>query len=385
MQEEFNPAETITKTITETITKEIYSDLKSFAVSKLEPLRKISLRIKRKKYSSISDLVSDISMGKLKNGSLIELYCKFSSFGPFLKNLYVGPLAGMNTKNRLGPPIINPSNPIIGMVAQTVSNLIPVGIYPPVSGKVAQVRLYPANIQALGFFSFIPEVNNLVQSFNALVKSDFLINAHRDCKLTGRIRCISQLEFTKAGFQLEDYEVLRSMGNIWFLDATNNDSDCAVVQNEISELWAALYSVGHLEFNGEIPIQPLITGYLNNLGPLIKDLHVVQNQAKNKEINIFGEGFRMVQHINFPIYALHYDINIGTNYQNQKEAYDKILLAIHESINETCSKNSVKLHNPYDLDFTYSNGKTSFKLLESISAQNIKDPLALAIRQWIKE
>lgn len=385
MQDEFNPLETFTKTFTETITKEIYSDLKSFAISKLAPLRKFSLRFKKKKYSNISDLLSDISSGKLKNGSLVELDCKFSSFGPFLKNLYIGPLAGVNTRNRLGPPIINPSNPIMGMVAQTVSNLIPVGIYPPVTDKVAQVRLYPANIEVLGFFSFFPEVSNLVPSFNALINSDFLINAHRNCKLTGKIRSISQLEFVKAGFHLEDFEVLRSLGNIWYLDATIADSDCKIVQNEISELWAALYSVGHLEFNGEIPIQSLITGYLNKLSPLVRDLQVVQNQVNNREINIFGEGFRMVQYINFPIYALHYDINIGTNYQNQRETYDKILIAVHESINETCSTNSVKLYNPYDLDFTYSNGLTTFKLLESISAQNIQDPLALAIRQWIKK
>jgi hypothetical protein len=385
MQQEFNPLETFTKTFTETITKEIYSDLKSFAVSKLAPLRKISLRFKKKKYLNISDLVSDISTGKIKNGSLIELDCKFSSFGPFIKNLYIGPLAGLNTKNRLGPPIIHQSNPIMGMVAKTVSNLIPVGLYPPVSDKVAQVRLYPANIEALGFFSFFPEVNNLVPSFNALINSDFLINAHRNCRLTGKIRSVSQLEFINAGFHLEDFEVLRSIGNIWYLDATDVDSDCKLLMSETSELWAALYSVGHLEFNGEIPINSLVTGYLNKLSPLVKDLQVVQNLVNNREINIFGEGFRMVQHINFPIYALHYDINIGTNYQYQKDIYDKILLAVHETINETCYSNSVKLYNPYDLDFTYSNGLTTFKLLESLSAQNIQDPLALAIRQWIKK
>ncbi len=385
MPEEFNPLETFTKTFTETITKEIYSDLKSFAVSKLSPLKKISLRFKKKRYSNITDLVSAISAGKLKNGSIIELDCKFSSFGPFIKNLYVGPLVGMNTNNRLGPPLINQSNPLMGMMAQAMSNLMPVGIYPPVSEKVAQVRLYPAKTEALGFFSLFPEVNNLVPSFNALINSEFLINAHRNCKITGRIRSVSQLEFTKAGFHLEDFEVLRSLGNIWYLDATDNDSDCKILDTEISQLWAALYSAGHLEFNGVIPIQPLITGYLNNLGPLVKDLQIVQNQVNNKEINIFGVGFRMVQHINFPIYALHYDINIGTNYQNQKDIYDRILKAVHESINETCTTNSVKLYNPNDLDFTYSNGLTSFKLLESISAKNIQDPLALAIRQWIKK
>ena len=192
-------------------------------------------------------------------------------------------------------------------------------------------------------------------------------------------------DFVNAGYKLEDFEVVRSIENIWFFDATGEDSACKTIENEIPQLWGALYSAGHLEIDRNLPLKPLIEGYLDKLSPYIKKLQVIQNQAKKKEINIFGEGFRMVQHISFPIYALHYDIDIGTNYSTQRDVYDNILNSVLQTIKETCDSNSVKLINPFDLDFNYSNSGESYKILESLGAKNIEDPLAIAIRQWVKK
>lgn len=385
MQPQENPLDSIIKTATETMVKELYSDLKAWALSGIKPISKIIDNIKKKRYSNIRDLQNDISNHKIKNGDLVQIDCKFSSFGPFIKPLYVGPLVGVNTQNRLGPPLLH-DNPFMGLIAQTTSNLIPVGIYPEISNGISQVRLYPSDSQSCGFFGLFPDIKNLVPSFNALVKSEYLSAAHKSCKLTGRIKCISQSDFVKSGFKLEDFEVLRSMNNIWFLDASNNtESNCKIVNGEKTELWGALYSAGHIEFEGEIPIKPLIDGYLEKLSPYISDLQVVQNQVKNREINIFGKGFRMVQHISYPIYALHYDIDIGTNYSNQKETYEKVLNSVLQNINDVSIKNSTKLINPFDLDFNYSNSEESYKLMESMAAKNIEDPLALAIKRWTKK
>jgi len=383
MQEEVNPTETIIKTATETLVKELYSDIKSWALSGIRPVEKIIKNIKKKKYSDINQLQLDISNNKIKNGELVEIECKFSSFGPFIKPNYIGPLSGLNTQNRLGPPLLH-SNPLFGMVAQTTSNLLPVGIYPAVSEKVAQVRLYPSATEAFGFIGLFPDVNKIVPSFNALIKPEYLNIAHKSCKLSGRINCISQKDFVDAGYALEDFEIVRTINNIWFFDATGKDSDCKVMDSEVKELWGALYSAGHIEFDGDIQINKLINGYLEKLGPHVEDLQVAQNKVKNKEVNIYGKGFRMVQHVSFPIYALHYDIDIGTNYVNQRDSYEKILNAVLQNIDETCKQNSVKLFNPNELDFNYSNSSVSYKIMESLAANRIEDPLAIAIRQWYK-
>lgn len=382
MKEE-NPFESAIKTATETIVKELYSDIKKWALTAISPAQKVFKNLRKKRYSSINDLLSDISIGKLKNGSLVEIQCKFSSFGPFIKPLYISPLVGVNTQNRLGPPLQHP-NPIMGMVAQTTSNLTPVGIYPTVSDLITQVRLYPSESEAMGFFGLFPGIGKVVLSFNALIKTEYLNDAHKSCRLTGKIRCITQQDFIRAGYKLEDYEIVRSVGNIWFLEATDEDSDCQIVNNDINELWGGLYSAGHVEFKGNIPIKPLIDGYLDKLNPIVEDLRVVQNQAKNKEINLFGKGFRMVQHINFPVYAIHYDIDVAKDYSNQKDKYERILTSVLQNIKDTCDHNSTELMNPFDLDFNYSNSEQSYKILESIGAKNIEDPLALAIRQWTK-
>ena len=255
MQEEKNPLTIIIETATKTIVKELYSDIKKWAVSSIGPFHKIVKNIKKKKYSSIHDLLSDLSKGKIRNGDLVEIECKLSSFGPFIKPIYISPLVGMNTQNRLGPPLQHP-NPHMGLVAQAISNLTPVGLYPPISDKVTQVRLYPSNAEALGFFSLFPGVNDLVPSINALIKPEFLSNAHKSCKLTGNIKCIMQQDFVNAGYKLEDFEVVRSIENIWFFDATGEDSACKIIENEIPQLWGALYSAGQLEIDRNIHIKP---------------------------------------------------------------------------------------------------------------------------------
>lgn len=379
-----NPFEKAVEIATKTIIQEIYNDIKEWAMTAVRPMQRTVRNIKKKKYSNIAELNSDISKRNLKNGDYIQIKCKFSSFGISKKPIYIGPLAGMNTQNRLGPPLLN-NNPVLGMMAQMTSNLSPIGIYPYIDENITQVKLYPHDSSAFGFFGMMPDIHNLVPSFNALIKTEFLNEAHKVCTLTGKLRCITQKDLVDAGYPLEEYEVLRSLDNIWFLQAVDNESDCKVKDNSKTELWGALYSGGHLEFDGELPIKPLIDNYINSLSPHVEDLKVIQNQAKNKEVNIFGKGFRMVQHINFPLYALHYDIDIGTNYIEQKKNYDNILNTVFESINKTCDDNSVELKNPNDLDFHYTNQTNNHKLLASKAAENIDDPLAMAIREWIKD
>lgn len=385
MNPEENPLENALKMAMEIIIKEIYGDIKTWAIAGITaPYKHVVKNIKHKTYSDFQSLRSDIEENKISNGDFISIKCKISSFGTNMKPTYIGPLAGINTQNRLGPPLLHP-NPILGMMAQLMSNLKPVGIYPPVSNKISQVKLYPFESNAVGFFGMTLGVNDLVPSFNALVKSEMVNNAHKSCKLTGRIRCISQQDFVDAGYSLEKYEIIRSVRDIWFFDAAHQDANMKIIDNEVKELWGALYSGGHIEFEGELPYKALIKGYVERLNPLVQELQVVQNQAKNMEINIFGKGFRMVQHINFPIYALHYDIDIGTDYLAQKNNYDKILNEVLLNIKDTCENNSVSLVNPLDLDFNYTSECENYKLLESKSANSIVDPLALAIREWNKK
>ncbi|RDC63311.1 hypothetical protein [Adhaeribacter pallidiroseus] len=378
MQGDYNPLETAT----ETITKELYGDFKKWALSVVGPIQKVINHLKKIRYYNLFDLLSDISNNSIRNGQLVEIECKFSSFGPFLKQLYISPISGSNTLNRLGPTIES-DNFVFSLFAQTTTHLTPVGLYPAISNTASQVQLYPSNAEALGFFGPFPGVNNMVPSFNALIKPEFLNDAHKPCKLTGRIRFVNQHNFIQAGFKLEEYEAIRSMNNIWFLDATKDESECSLIENEVKQLWGGLYSAGHLEIEGSLPLTTLVDNYINKLGPLVKNIEVVQNTAGNKEVNLFGIGFRMVQHINKSgLYALHYDIDIGTNYSKQKEEFDNLINAVHSSIIEACQKESAKVLNPNDLDFNYSNSSESFRILESMGAKNIKDPLAIAIRKW---
>jgi hypothetical protein len=43
---------------------------------------------------------------------------------------------------------------------------------------------------------------------------------------------------------------------------------------------------------------------------------------------------------------------------------------------------STEIKNPYDLDFTYTDSDKAFTVLKSSSADEISDPIGMAIRDW---
>lgn len=236
----------------------LYADLKAWMVSVAAGVNRVYDAAVRRNFASPAELLHALGAGDLKDGQAVRVDCKVAPVGPFLSTHFLMPIVGSHTSMRLGPPLIT-KNPIMGMLAQTTSHLMPVGLYPSIAAGIEQVTLYPPNSTACGFIGILPGVEAVVPTLTALVSTEFGASHYRPVQLTGRVRAIDALDLAEAGIVPEEFEGLRQAGRVWFLDATDGEAQVSElhVENGIDELWGGLYASGHLEIeSGSLEVVP---------------------------------------------------------------------------------------------------------------------------------
>ena len=185
------------------------------------------------------------------------------------------------------------------------------------------------------------------------------------------------------GFKMEQYESLRQNGYIWFIDISQDETEISPLgDGTTTEMWGGLYASGHIEFDGELQICPLIDGMVEAIKSVGYEPHVVQNKAARQEVMIFGKGIRATIDTKSPFYSLHMDSEVAMNFSTNKNKFDKVCHKYLEAIVEVGKLSSTEIKNPYDLDFTYTDSDKAFTVLKSSSADEISDPIGMAIRDW---
>lgn len=306
-------------------TELLHNDIKYWIVSKAKNINKIYRKLRIKKYDSLNILIQDIKANKIKNGQRVIVKCKPSLFGPYLRSHFLSAIIGNHTNLRLGPPIVS-ENPILGMMAQITSHLVPVGMYPSIDESVVQACLYSEDTTTTGFMGLFPGVNEIVITLPALISSKYLQYFHTTCHINGVIRMIDLNTVTESGFKSEEYEELRQKSKTWFFDATDPESECTPVKDENNkELWGGLYASGHIEISdGQLDYKDLLDNFVAAIESENFTVNVDQNQAGRKEFLLYGKGIRMCVDTQYPIYSLHMDANLGTNYSEYKKSLTRL-------------------------------------------------------------
>lgn len=378
------PLEAAASAAAQELTRQLYSDSSSWLVSAAAWVKKKYGKIQTKVYSNPSELLDAIQNNLVHDGDRVTIECKPSLFGPYLRDHFLTPLIGNHTGMRLGPPIQS-QNPIMGIAAHITSQLKPVGLYPPIENGVVQSVLYPSDTTACGFISILPfGINELVPSIPALLNSRHTTFCNMPCHISGYIRLVDSETLNNSGFMPEIHEELRQAGSIWFLDATDDDSECNPLGEAIiTELWGGLYASGHLEIaSGELKVQKMLEALDGALKSEGYKTFIDQNQAKRKEFMIFTEGFRITMDSQAPYYSLHMDADLALDYKNSRAKFDRISQSVLVNINQVCADDSVELTNNLDLDFSYTDSAKAYSVMKSLGSEKIKDPLAVAIRDW---
>ncbi len=365
------------------LAQQLYPDLKVWLTSLGRKLRNPIRKAKAEVFDSPSELLNSLRAGLVKNNDLVTLECKPSSFGPFLRSHFLSPLVGSRTDMRLGPPLVG-ANPLIAMMAQTTSHLKPVGLYPPINPDVAQCCLYPSDTTACGFVGLFPGIDQLVEYLPSLLASRHTPYCGMACHITGVVRFADPKLLLDSGVSLEDYEEMRQAGQVWFLDATGDESECNPLDDATTtELWGGLYASGHLEIvSGSVGVNRVVEAMRDAMVAAGFEPQVTQNKAGRKEVMIYGHGIRGIVETQAPLYSLHMDADIGTEYGAARSRFDKLSTQTLSNIKAVCDDASVELKNAMDLDFTYTNSSDAFSVLKSQGASAIADPLAIAIRNW---
>jgi len=364
------------------LTTALYADVKVALVAVLSKFRNLYSRATQKHYESPGDLDRALLSGEIEDGEWIVVQCKPAPFGPFFRTHFVSPFIGSHTRMRLGPPLSHP-NPIMGLFTQTTSYLTPVGLYPSLDEDAIQVSLYPPNTTASGFVGLVPGINELVPRMSALFAPRFARHFGNPIRLTGVMRTIDLAAMAQSGFRPEDYEVLRQTGRIWFLDATDEDADCkSIGDGESQELWGGLYASGHLEIGeGDLPIDAVLIAIEEGMKAAGFEPEFNPNLAGNQELTLNAVGCR-ASLTRDGLYSIHMDAELAQSFANSRAKFDTVVEHTLHGLRETVQAASVQLTNELDVDFSYTDSTKAYSVLKSQAADEIQDPLAMAIRDW---
>jgi hypothetical protein len=195
---------------------------------------------------------------------------------------------------------------------------------------------------------------------------------------------VSAHQLEQSGFSPEICEEIRQIGLIWFLDATDDDSECNPLGEAITtELWGGLYASGHFEIeDGVLQYSQAVEAFRDALTKEGYEPFIDQNHAGRKEIMLFAKGFRMCIDTQSPLFSFHMDADLALDYKNSRRKFDNVCNNTLMNIRKVCDDNSVKLRTENDLDFSYTDSTSAYTILKSVGAENISDPLAIAIRDW---
>lgn len=367
------------------ISSQLYADVKSWLVSLASGLRRLVKKSNAQRFESPVQLLDAIQAGGVVDGEVVVLTCKPSLFGPFLRWHFLPPLSGMNTSQRLGPRV-NMGNGPMSFMFHTSSNLTPVGLYPPLPGGLSQVCLYASDALAAGFVSLLPnpQVDRLTQYMPAIFAARHTPHCQMPCHVTGTVRLVAADALVSAGHTIETYEEIRQLGTTWVLDVTGDESACAPMSDgTIGEFWGGLYASGHLQLpESGLEIASVIDVLQTAVSTQESPAQVIPNRAGRKEISIFGTGIRACLDTQVPVYSVHMDAELGISFSDARKRFDATCQNILAGIDQACRSKSIPLGNPFDLDFTYTNGAKAYSVLRSASAENVQDPILTSIRDW---
>ena len=361
----------------------LYSDAKCWIASLGGRVQKLVHKMRMKRFESPAALISAIRQHEIESGEQVRVRCKPARFGPFLRRHFLTPLVGHHTAHRIGPPLLS-QNPVLGLLAQATSHLIPVGLYPPLDDDVNQVCLYPPDASACGFIGLVPGVNELVPHFYALMSSQYGQCFGTPCWTTGVVRYIDASTLMSAGFSLEDHEVIRQSGRVWFLDGTGDESEVEPTDDVLDDgLWGGLYASGHLELaGGALQVSPVVEAIRGAFEAEGFENQLSRNRAGRREIAIFAKGIRATIDTKVPFYSVHMDAEMAHGFSRYRRIFDRVMDDILSNLKETCAAESVELINEFDLDFSYTDSAKAYSVLKSVGANHIQDPIAVAIRDW---
>jgi hypothetical protein len=195
---------------------------------------------------------------------------------------------------------------------------------------------------------------------------------------------MDQSSMLSAGFSLEDHEVIRQAGQIWFIDATGEESNAdSIKDTSKTELWGGLYASGHLEIKeGILEVDKLIDAIRLGIEQEKIKTKLAQNQAGRMEVLLFSRGFRATIDTHYPLYSLHMDAELSHGFNTYRQLFDQITINVLNNLSDLCKAKGITLENNYDLDFSHTDSSKAYSILKSIGAEGIKDPLAIAIRDW---
>lgn len=383
MKDDEKPLEAAASAAAQELTRQLYADVKTWLTSVGRWAKKQLGKTATHTYESPGALLDALRKNLVKDGDRVTLECKPALFGPFLRDHFLSPIIGNHTSLRLGP-VMQSSNPIFGILAQVTSQLTPVGLYPPVDKDVSQACLYPSDSSACGFLGLFPGVSDLVPYIPALLAARHTPYCNMPCHITGNIRLLSAESLTDAGFAAEVYEEIRQAGSIWVLDATDDDSECNPLGEGVTtQLWGGLYASGHLEISsGSLQVPRAVEALKAALDSAGYQPLVDQNRAGRKEIMLFAQGFRICMDSQFPYYSLHMDAELGIDFKRSRERFDGVCQGALTNLQQICKEDSVELANSLDMDFSYTNSAEAYTVMRSSGAENIRDPLMIAIRDW---
>lgn len=370
---------------TATLTRELWQDIKQFIPSLFGAIRKSAKALRRETLASPAHFLDELANGNINDGDVVTIAAKPSAFGPYLRNHLFSPMVGTFSSNRLGPSIESDIQPL-AMIVNTMTMLSPVGLYPKLANDAIQGCLYPSDASAFGFNSFLPlgGINSLIISVPSLFSPEYISHYHKPCHVTGVARLVDSATFESAGFSPEDHETVRQAGSFWIFDGAGEESDCVpLADGVITPMWGSLYACGHLEFDGQLErnlISNAVVGAMRQQG---YDVRVHQDiGARPTGTAICGRGVRAMLAQNSPVFSIQTDVDLALDYAASRKRFDALSTVVLESIANAFKEAGTPLQNENDLDFTYTNATNSYKVLQSLSADEIRDPLAIAIRDW---
>ncbi len=362
----------------------LHDDFKPWLVSLGRWIRKKYRKATTPTYRSLDALLDALSHNLVKDGQRVTVECKPALVGRFLRHHFLSPMIGNNASSRLGPPIFGGPHWIFGLTAHITSHLSPVGLYPPLKEDVAQGCLYPSDAAACGFVGLFPPVQDIVKHLPALLAVRHTAYCNTPCRLTGQLRMLSAQALVDAGFNPEFHEEIRQAGEVWFFDATDDDSQCTPLRDAVAApLWGGLYASGHIEIGtGELKVLRVVQAMRSALQRAGYKPTTCENKAGRKEIALLARGFRICIDTQCPYYSLHMDAELGLDFKGSRQRFDNVCKEALAKLQQICRDDSVELLNPLDLDFSYTDSTKAYTVMRSLGAQQIRDPMIVAIRDW---
>ncbi|WP_129544342.1 hypothetical protein [Serratia sp. 1D1416] len=377
-----DPLNTIVKSSSEELTRQLYGDVKSFIVNMARKMITPVKKSQAKRYDNIASLLDDLKSNKLRQDSFVALECKPSMFGTFLRGHKLSLINSMGRIVGHKNFILSP-DPFLQLMANTTSYLKPVGLYPKIDDEVSQICLYPADTNNYGMMGIMPGVGDLVPSIPAIASQSKLVHSGASSNVIGIVRLITRAMFEDNNIPIEIYEDYRAKGDVWFLDLHSEGTEIKPMYNAATtEVWAGLYAEGHLEHNGVVRFDILIPELVQAFKNVGIDVQYIQNQARDKDFLFWSPDVRLVLYPSSSYFSLHMDAEVNISYKVSRNKFDRICHGVLDALVQSANKCGVKVNNPYDLDFSYTDSSSMYSLLTSGGANAITDPLAIAVRDW---